>query len=171
MFRNYTPVSGNDVKEIIEESVSKSYELYPIPMPTSLLHDCLDILLPHITYVVNDCLLSGSFPPDFKAAIVQPLLNKPSFDQNCPKSYRHLSNRFSSLRHFNKKKEKKVLKQLLDDLSFRSPLNPHQSANRAAHSILFRKQETSQGRSQAYSFAKRQQVNLHKDAQNLQDLK
>ena len=106
MFRNYTPVSGNDVKEIIEESVSKSYELYPIPMPTSLLHDCLDILLPHITYVVNDCLLFGSFPPDFKAAIVQPLLNKPSFDQNCPKSYRHLSNRFSSLRHFKKKKKK-----------------------------------------------------------------
>ena len=43
------------------------------PIPTFLLKDCLDILLPFITKLVNYSLIQGSFPNAFKKAVVTPL--------------------------------------------------------------------------------------------------
>ena len=44
------------------------------PVPTSLLHDGLDDVLPTLSQIFHDSLLSGSFPSVFKYTIVKPLL-------------------------------------------------------------------------------------------------
>ena len=41
------------------------------PMPTSLLLDCLDVVLPSMTAILNDSLVSGVFPSFYKFAIVE----------------------------------------------------------------------------------------------------
>ena len=52
------------------------------PIPTSLLFDCSDEIVPALTHVVIQLLLSGTFPTVFKHAIVKPLLKKLSLDLN-----------------------------------------------------------------------------------------
>ena len=61
------------------------------PMPTSLFVECLDEL-PAVTHIINSSLVSGVVPPEFKTAIVKPLLKKPSLDYNNLKNYRPVSN-------------------------------------------------------------------------------
>ena len=124
----FEPVTEEFVKKICLSCNPKSCELDPVP--TACLIDCLDVLLPHITHVMNTSLSSGHFPPIFKSAIVRPLLKKPSLDQNCLKNYRPVSN----LSFLSKVLEKIVLSQLLDHLTHNHLLNPHQSAYRQSHS-------------------------------------
>ena len=124
----FEPVTEEFVKKICLSCNPKSCELDPVP--TACLIDCLDVLLPHITHVMNTSLSSGHFPPIFKSAIVCPLLKKPSLDQNCLKNYRPVSN----LSFLSKVLEKIVLSQLLDHLTHNHLLNPHQSAYRQSHS-------------------------------------
>ena len=80
-----------------------------IPIPTPLLLECLDVLLPSITQIINDSLQSGVVPSLFKSAIVKPLLKKPTLDQNNLKNYRPVSN----LMFLSKVLEKVVLQQLI----------------------------------------------------------
>ena len=124
----FEPVTEEFVKKICLSCNPKSRELDPVP--TACLIDCLDVLLPHITHVMNTSLSSGHFPPIFKSAIAHSLLKKPSLDQNCLKSYRPVSN----LLFLSKVLEKIVLSQLLDHLTHNHPLNPDQSAYRQSHS-------------------------------------
>ena len=49
-------------------------------MPTSLVMDCIDVLLPIITKMINLSLESGLFVDDWKCALVLPLLKKPRLD-------------------------------------------------------------------------------------------
>ena len=72
----------------------KSCELNAIP--SSLLLECLDTVLPTMTSIINDSLKSGVFPSSYKSAIVTPLLKKPSLDPNDLKNYRPVSNLFMS---------------------------------------------------------------------------
>ena len=67
-----------------------TYQLDPIP--TSVLVERLDTLLPSLTALVNSSLSSGVFPEVFKTALVTPLLKKKSLDQNELKNYRPVSN-------------------------------------------------------------------------------
>ena len=124
----FEPVTEEFVKKVCLSCNPKSCELDPVP--TSVLIDCLDVLLPHITHIMNTSLSSGHFPHIFKSAIVRPLLKKPSLDQNCLKNYRPVSN----LSFLSKVLEKIVLSQLLDHLTQNHLLNPHQSAYRQSHS-------------------------------------
>ena len=78
--QTFTPVTEQFVLEILQKTVPKSCDLDPIP--TELLYENLEVLLPTIT---NTSLASG-FVPDFKTAIVKPLLKKPSFNQNVLKN-------------------------------------------------------------------------------------
>ena len=80
MLQTFTPVTEQFVLEILQKSVLKSCDLDPIS--TKLLYENLDVLLPTITNIINTSLASGLVPPDFKTAIVKPLLKKPSLDQN-----------------------------------------------------------------------------------------
>jgi hypothetical protein len=99
-------------------------------MPTQLMYDNLDVLLPTITRLINESLSSGSVPAAWKTAVVKPLLKKPSLDQNDLKNFRPVSN----LPFWSKILEKVVLHQLNAHLEANGLLNIHQSAYRANHS-------------------------------------
>ena len=100
------------------------------PVPTYLVHECLDDLITTITAIINESLVSGIVPPPFKQAIVLPLLKKPNLDRNVLKNYRPVSN----LHFLSKILEKVVLQQLSDHLNATDTLEPFQSAYRADHS-------------------------------------
>ena len=64
-FTTFKPVTRDKVSKCINESPTKLCPLDPIP--TSL-KDCLDILLPSITTLLNYSLIDGSFLSAFKKA-------------------------------------------------------------------------------------------------------
>ena len=73
----------------------KSCDLDPIP--TSVLYDCLDEIIPIVISIINKSLSSGIVPQCFKHTLVKPLLKKASRDPNCLKHYRpHTSLSFLS---------------------------------------------------------------------------
>ena len=56
----FDPCNEDEIKKIILDSLTKHCDLDPIP--TALLKNSLPELLPYITYVINDSLLSGTVP-------------------------------------------------------------------------------------------------------------
>ena len=125
------PVTDEFVLKISNNAPAKSCELDPIP--TTLLYENLDILLPTITNIINTSLTTGIVPPDLKTAIVKPLLKKPSHDKQNKKklkNYRPISN----LPFLSKILEKVVLHKLLSHLQENNLSNPIHSAYRAGHS-------------------------------------
>ena len=121
-------MSESFVRDILKNTAPKSCELDPIP--TKLLYENLDAVLPTITNIINSSLLSGIVPKDLKTAVVKPLLKKASLDRNQLKNYRPVSN----LPFISKLLEKVVLSQLLSHLNDNNLCNPLQSAYRAGHS-------------------------------------
>ena len=100
------------------------------PIPTSLTKECLSDMLPLITRIVNSSLCSGVVPPQFKQAVVTPMLKKPGLDPNDLKNFRPVSN----LPFISKILEKVVLTQLQKHLSENDLLEIRQSAHRKNHS-------------------------------------
>ena len=127
-FSAFHQVSQEEIKKIILQSKPTTCPLDPIPTP--LLVEFLDQLLPTITHIINSSILSGSFPDSFKTAVVKPLLKKSTLDHDILKNYRPVSN----LSFLSKILEKTVLKQLFEYLNTHSLLSPNQSAYRPAHS-------------------------------------
>ena len=127
-FASFSPITESQLKKIIMKCKPTTCPLDPIPTP--LLIDCLDVLLPSLTQIINDSLRSGIVPSLFKAAVVKPLLKKPSLDQNNFKNYRPVSN----LPFLSKVLEKVVLEQLFAYLTDNNLINPSQSAYRPHHS-------------------------------------
>ena len=82
--------SEDEVKKLILGSSSKSCDLDPIP--TSVLKNCLDILITPITDIINISMETSTFPQNFKEAHVRPLLKKISLPKNELKNYRPVSN-------------------------------------------------------------------------------
>ena len=64
--------SPDDIAKVIKNSPTKSCLLDP--WPTFLVKDCLDILLPSITKLVNCSLSEGAVPDGFKSTVVTPLI-------------------------------------------------------------------------------------------------
>ena len=124
----FHPVSEDYVKKLCLRCSPKSCELDAIP--THLLFQCIDVILPHLTHVINTSLSSGHVPEIFKSAVVRPLIKKPSLDKNVLKNYRPVSN----LSFLSKLLEKIILNQVLEHLEKNHLLNPHQSAYRQGHS-------------------------------------
>ena len=124
----FEPVTEELIRELIFKSPAKSYMFDPIP--TSLTKQCLDDLVSLITFIVNASLSTGIVPPQFKQAIVTPLLKKPGFDTNDMKNFRPESN----LSFISKILEKVVLILLKNHLSGNNLLDIFQSAYRQNHS-------------------------------------
>ena len=103
----FTDVSENKVLKIIKKSTSKSCLLDPVP--TFLLKDCVEILLPSITKLVNLSLAEGVFPQKFKKAVVTPLIKKASLPNEDLQKYRPVS----GLCFMSKLVERVVVKQLM----------------------------------------------------------
>ena len=73
-FSSLDKVSQLTVKECILYSAPKSCELDPIP--SNLLIECLNFILPSLTDLFNSSLASGIFPQCFKSALVTPKYQK-----------------------------------------------------------------------------------------------
>ena len=76
-------------------------------MPTPLVVNCIDSLLPAVTKIINLSLSTGYFPDEWKSAIVDPLLKKPGLDLTF-KNYRPVSN----LQFVSKLRERAVYEQV-----------------------------------------------------------
>ena len=73
------------VRKVITKSPTKSCLLDP--WPTFLVKECLDILLPSVTKLVNCSLTEGAVPGGLKKAIVSPLIKKSSLPPDELKNY------------------------------------------------------------------------------------
>ena len=100
------------------------------PLPSSLLLEFVDDLLPTLSNVVNFSLSSGTFPSTFRSAVVKPLAQKASLDPDILKNFRPVSN----LSFMSKITEQVVPQQLLAYLTEHSLICPFQSAYRPYHS-------------------------------------
>ena len=121
-------MSQSTVKECILNSAPKSCELDPIP--SKLLIECLDSILPSLTDLFNSSLASGIFPQCFKSALVTPILKKKCLDHNDLNNYRPVSN----LCFIAKILEKLLLSQVSSYLNSHNLYNTCQSEYRPGHS-------------------------------------
>ena len=120
--------SMEDLEAIIKSSPTKSCDLDPIP--TFLLKEFLDQLLPFILLMCNKSLSTGTLPPSQKRAIVMPRLKKKGMDLSDPGSFRPISN----LSFLSKILEKIVVGQLMPYLVESDLLPKFQSGYRSHHS-------------------------------------
>jgi hypothetical protein len=124
----WDPTTEHELEKIIMASPPASCGLDPIP--TSLLKQCVNPLLPAITTIVNNSLLTGNVPPAFKLAHVTPLIKKASLDPTVLSNYRPVSN----LPFVSKVLEKVVSSRLTSYLEDNGLQEPLQSAYRKFHS-------------------------------------
>ena len=124
----FEKVSQLTVKECILNSAPKSCDLDPIP--SKLLIECLDSILPSLTDLFISSLASNIFPQCFSSALVTPILKKECLDHNDLNNYRTVSN----LCFNDKILEKLVLSQVSSYLNSHSLYNNCQSAYRPGHS-------------------------------------
>ncbi len=61
------------------------------PMPTWMIRDCIEEVLPLMTKIINLSLRSREMPDDLKLAIIKPLLKKLGLDL-VKQNYRPVSN-------------------------------------------------------------------------------
>ena len=117
-----------EVRRLLMSSPTKSCSLDPVP--TFLVHEFIDLLLPFITKMVNASLAEGRMPSTQKHAIVTPLLKKPGSDVADMGNYRPVSN----LSFMSKLIERAVASQLNNYLTSNGSLPRFQSAYRKGHS-------------------------------------
>jgi len=125
---SFNCVSEQDLRKLITASNAKSCHLDP--MPTRLVLDSLDVLLPTLTRIVNMSLANCVMPSSLKTATVSPLIKKSNLECDELKNYRPVSN----LPYLSKLIEKVVVKQLDDHMLDNSLYRSDQSAYRRFHS-------------------------------------
>ena len=124
---SFTILSQEDVKNLIGKSSKKTCSLDP--MPTPLVVECLDPLLPVITRMINLSLQCGTFPDDWKLADVKPRLKKTGAEALFT-NLRPISN----LSFASKLTERAVFAQIHDHLITNKLYRKAQSAYREYHS-------------------------------------
>ena len=128
VLQNLTWVPADKVRRLVLRAICMSSDLDPIP--TSLVKDCIDILITPITSIINLSLTEGSFPSHVKSAHVSPLLKKASLSKHSMQNYRSVSN----LGFHSKVLEKVVVNQLNTHINSSTTSNQYQSAYRKFHS-------------------------------------
>ena len=126
-FANFKTLSQEQVSELIKKAAKKSCLLDP--MPTLVVLDVLDVLLPVITNMINLSLESGVFVSDWKEALLKPLLKKCGLDIAF-NNFRLVSN----LPYVSKLLEKAAANQLIDHMTTNYLHMPLQSAYKQNHS-------------------------------------
>ena len=124
----FTQVTQDEIGKIISKSPTKSCLLDSLS--TFLIKECIDILLPSITKLVNCSLREGLVPDGFKKAVVPPLIKKASLPVDDLKNYRPVS----GLSFISKLMKRVVAKQLVDHIHRHGLGNPYQSAYKSGHS-------------------------------------
>ena len=126
-FTKFEPVTLASVRNLITSSPSKTCANDPVP--TRVVKDCLDELLPVISSMVNLSLENGHFPDAWKEALVKPKLKKSGMDL-VKKNYRPVS----TLPLLSKLTEKAVTKQTVHHMTSHGLFPALQSAYRQSHS-------------------------------------
>ena len=127
-FFSFEKLSQLTVKDCILNLASKSCELDPIP--SNLLIECLDSILPSLTDLFYSSLAFGIFPQCFKSALVTPFLKKRCLDNNDLNIYRPVS----KLCLISKILKKLVLSQVSSYVNSHKLHNTCQSAYHPGHS-------------------------------------
>ena len=125
---NFDPVTDDEVAKLLSSVTSKQCALDPIP--TWLVKQCADILVPVITIMANLSLSSAIFPSSQKHARVWPILKKLDMDAFELQSYRPVSN----LTFISKFLERLVARRFLSHSELYQLLPRYQSAYRPHHS-------------------------------------
>ena len=124
----FSTMTTDSLRTLLNKCTPTTCELDPIPTP--LLLECIEKILPALTDIINTSLTSGVFPSIFKQAVVRPLLKKSSLDPNDLNNYRPVSN----LSFFSKILEKVVLSQILTHINSNRLISQSQSAYRPGYS-------------------------------------
>ena len=85
---NFDSRPEDDVTKLLQMAPTKSCGLDPIPI--SVLKQCANTLVPHITRIINSSLTKGEVPSVFKEAVLTPLLKTPGLELTY-KNYRPVS--------------------------------------------------------------------------------
>lgn len=128
MCTNFTPVDEIEVRKIISKIPSKSSSLDP--MPTWLLKECVDVLTPFLTCMINNSFIKGLFPSVLRQAVITPLIKKANLDPDILKNYRPVSN----LSTLGKILENPAVSRLNEHLHSKDLTDKFQSAYKSAHS-------------------------------------
>ena len=123
----FAPADEAEVLRLITVSPNKTCSADAIP--TWLLKETKEELVPTITEIINVSLSTGEVPSSYKHALVTPLLKKASLDRNVLQNYRPVSN----LPFPSKILEKVVAKRLEAHMNNNSLYDPLQSAYRKYH--------------------------------------
>ncbi len=118
----FETLSESQVRKLVLESKTTSCALDPIP--TSLLKQCIDCILPVLTKMVNLSLQTGVFPEEWKLALVIPLIKKFGLEEIF-KNYRPFVGKLT---------ERAVIKQETIHMENNCPLPNCSSAYRNGHS-------------------------------------
>ena len=86
----FSQVSSTMIHHVIKALSTKSCPLDPVP--TELLKDHLDLIVPVVTDIVNESLSTGVFPTCLKRSLIRPLLTKQDLDRENLKNYRPIAN-------------------------------------------------------------------------------
>ena len=103
---SFQPVTVEFTAQLVKKSPSKQSQLDPIP--TWLLKQCVTLLAPFLTRLINISIEQGSVPECMKMAIVAPLLKKSILDPADISNFRPVSN----LSFFSKLLERTISHQL-----------------------------------------------------------
>ena len=126
----FTQVTQDEIGKIISKSPTKSCLLDPLP--TFLIKECIDILLPSITKLVNCSLRKGLVSDGFKKAVVTPLIKKALLPIGDLKNYCAVS----GLSFISKLVEHVVAKQLVDHIHRHGLDNSYQSGHSMETALL-----------------------------------
>lgn len=126
-FSEFTPLTSTAVTKLIMSSKSKSCSLDAFP--TNILKQCIDVLAPVITNMINLSLTTGTVPTNWKRALITPILKKPGSDITCS-NFRPISN----LDFCGKICEKSVAAQFLKHVNDNNLGENFQSAYKQGHS-------------------------------------
>ena len=127
-FSSFRPATSNEIRSLIMSYGNKFCALDPLP--TWLLKQCIDELLPLITSIINNSMATGTFPSELKNAIIVLLLKNLKLDHENLKNFRPVAN----LHFLSKLLEKLVVSRLDEHLVDCSLYDPLQSAYRKNHS-------------------------------------
>jgi len=82
------PCSEDEVRRLIRPTASPTKSCALDPIPTFLLKEMVDALLPYVTAMINASLREGRLPSSHRHAVITPLLKSSRFDADEQKNCR-----------------------------------------------------------------------------------
>ena len=127
LFDHFESVDVGLVTSILMTSPAKQCSLDPLP--TWLMKECVSVLAPCVTSIINVSLRTGYFSLAWRKAIISPLLKKSGLDESTPGNDRPVSN----VTFLSKVLERVVHRQMSSYLIVNKLMQDFQLAYRPGH--------------------------------------